>query len=317
MGRIDDALRRTSGQDEPRTPGNQAGGSDAFSSPWDFDDRQASGQAAAPEPPRTPAITIERVTSGADTVAQPTTTTSYVGNLGVFTGFDPASEDKLVVGPNANNALVEQFRKLAATLHQMQLVRGLKTLLITSALPTDGKTLTATNIALTLSESYRRRVLLIDADLRRPALHQIFRVPNAAGLNEGLKAKGDGRLSVLKISDTLTLLPAGRPEPDPMSGLTSARMANIIEEAATRFDWVLVDTPPIGLLADANLLSVMTDGALLVIRANQTPHASVLKAVQALGRERILGVVLNGTESLGREAEYSQYYAPVVPPATR
>src|SRR4029079_15854956 len=222
MGRIDDALRRTSGQDEPRTPGNQAGGSDAFSSPWDFDDRQASGQAAAPEPPRTPAITIERVTSGADTVAQPTTTTSYVGNLGVFTGFGPASEDKLVVGPNANNALVEQFRKLAATLHQMQLVRGLKTLLITSALATDGKTLTATNIALTLSESYRRRVLLIDADLRRPALHQIFRVPNAAGLNEGFKAKGDGRLSVLKISDTLTLLPAGRPEPDPMSGLTSA-----------------------------------------------------------------------------------------------
>jgi len=214
-------------------------------------------------------------------------------------------------------AYAEAFRSLRSSLIFMPNQADLKTLLITSALPTDGKTLTATNIALTLSESYRRRVLLIDADLRRPALHQIFRVPNAVGLNEGLKAKGDGRLSVLKISDTLTLLPAGRPEPDPMSGLTSARMANIIEEAATRFDWVLVDTPPIGLLADANLLSVMTDGALLVIRANQTPHASVLKAVQALGRERILGVVLNGTESLGREAEYSQYYAPVVPPATR
>jgi protein-tyrosine kinase len=316
MGRIDDALRRTSGQDEPPTPATPAGGNDVFSSPWDFDERQPSAPTPVPDGPRTAAITIERVTSDPHTIA-PTTSRMEVGNLGVFTGFDPASQDKLVVGPNANHSLVEQFRKLAATLHQMQIERGLKTLLITSALPTDGKTLTATNIALTLSESYRRQVLLIDADLRRPALHQIFRVPNAVGLNEGLKAKGDGRLSVLKISDTLTLLPAGRPEPDPMSALTSARMANILEEAASRFDWVLVDTAPIGLLADANLLTGMTDGALLVIRANQTPHANVLKAVQALGRERILGVVLNGTEALGRDVEYSQYYAPVVPPANR
>ena len=210
----------------------------------------------------------------------------------------------------------ESFRALRTALLLSTTGQAPKFILMTSATPSEGKTTLATNLACIMAQG-DARVLLIDADLRRPALHQIFRVPNAAGLNEGLKAKGDGRLSVLKISDTLTLLPAGRPEPDPMSGLTSARMANIIEEAATRFDWVLVDTPPIGLLADANLLSVMTDGALLVIRANQTPHASVLKAVQALGRERILGVVLNGTESLGREAEYSQYYAPVVPPATR
>jgi receptor protein-tyrosine kinase len=315
MGRIDDALRRTSGQDEPRSPSPNAGGSEVFSSPWDFDDRQAAGHPSLPDAPRTPAISVERVSSGPDTVAQSTATTAHITNLGVFTGFDPSTQDKLVVGPNADHAMVEQFRKLAATLHHMQIVRGLKTLLITSAQPADGKSLTATNIALTLSESYRRQVLLIDADLRRPALHQIFRVPNAVGLNEGLKAKGDGRLNVLKITDTLTLLPAGRPEPDPMSGLTSARMSSILEEAASRFDWVLVDTAPIGLLADANLLTGMTDGALLVIRANQTPHASVLKAVQALGRERILGVVLNGTDSLGRHVEYSQYYAPVTPPA--
>jgi capsular exopolysaccharide synthesis family protein len=266
-------------------------------------------------PPRTPDVAVEVVPPLPRTAAPPTTSTMSAANLGVFTGFDPSTDGKLVVGPNANHQMVEQFRKLAATLHHMQIVRGLKTLLITSALPTDGKTLTATNIALTLSQSYRRQVLLIDADLRRPALHQIFGMPNAVGLNEGLKAKGDGRLSVLKISDTLTLLPAGRPEPDPMSGLTSARMSAIIEEAATRFEWVIVDTAPIGLLADANLLTGMTDGALLVIRANQTPHASVLKAVEALGRERILGVVLNATESEGPDVEYSGYHGPVVRPA--
>jgi capsular exopolysaccharide synthesis family protein len=317
MGRIDDALRRTSGREETRTPPTQAvPGGDVFASPWDFDDRQSSEPPPVPGRPRTPDLEVDPVTAAARSVPAPQTA-AQVTSVGVFGGFNPAIADKLVVGPNANHSLVEQFRKLAATLHHMQLVRGLKTLLVTSALPTDGKTLTSTNIALTLSESYRRQVLLIDADLRRPALHEVFGVPNAVGLNEGLKAKGDGRLNVLKISDTLTLLPAGRPEPDPMSGLTSARMANIIEEAASRFDWVIVDTAPVGLLADANLLTAIADGVLLVVRANQTPHASVLKAVQALGRERILGVVLNGTESLGPDVEYTGYYAPVVPPANR
>src|SRR5207244_3220025 len=91
----------------------------------------------------------------------------------------------------------------------------------------------------------------------------------------------------------LSLLTAGRADSDPMSGLTSDRMRQIIVEAAASFDWVIIDTPPIGLLPDANLLAAMADAALLVVRAGSTPHGLIRRAADALDRNRILGVVLN------------------------
>jgi protein-tyrosine kinase len=230
------------------------------------------------------------------------------GPMALFRGFNESLSGRIVSTPAAPAVLAERFRRLAASLHHAQLVDGLRTVMVTSADPGDGKTLTSANLALTLSESYRRQVLLIDADLRRPSLHDVFNVPNVSGLNDGLKAPSDARLNVIKISETLTLLPAGRPDPDPMSSLTSARMAEILQEASQRFEWIIVDTAPLGLLADASLLARMVDRSLLVIRAGQTPHASVERAVNALGREHILGVVLNAVEATaGEGAKY--YYA--------
>ena len=110
----------------------------------------------------------------------------------------------------AGPMLVEQFRSLAATLHRAQGERHLKSVVVTSPAPGDGKSHVAVNLALTLSDSYRRRVLLVDADLRRPTLHLLFRVPSTEGLSDALK---DGRrtstAAEVQVSDTLTLLPAG------------------------------------------------------------------------------------------------------------
>lgn len=92
----------------------------------------------------------------------------------------------------------------------------------------------------------------------------------------------------------LALLPAGRPVADPMAGLISERMRQLIDEARTVFDWIIVDTPPLVLLPDANLLASIVDAALLVIRAESTPHAMVKRAVDAISRSRLLGVALNG-----------------------
>ena len=117
----------------------------------------------------------------------------------------------------------------------------------------------------------------------------------------------------MAVSPRLTLLTAGRPDPDPMSGLTSERMRRVIEEAASRFDWVIIDTPPVGLLPDARLLAAMADATLLVIRAGATPYAFVRRAVEAIGRDRIFGVVLNraedgvGTGSYGYYNYYDSY----------
>ena len=205
--------------------------------------------------------------------------------------------------------VVEQYRRLAATLHHAQADRGIKTVMICSALGGEGKSLTATNLALTLSESYRRRVLLVDADLRRPSLNKVFELPETAGLSDGLLGGEDRRLPVVQFSSFLTLLPAGRPTPDPMAWLTSNRMKHIIAEAREAFDWVIVDTPPIAVLTDASLLSAMVDSAVLVVRSGHTPLAAVKKALDTVGRSRTMGVVLNRVKPEPHAPYHDAYYS--------
>jgi capsular exopolysaccharide synthesis family protein len=227
--------------------------------------------------------------------------------IGMFPGFNPSISGKLVVMPAIAPAAVEQYRRLAAALHHAQLERDTKVLMITSASPGEGKTLTATNLALTLSQSYRRNVLLIDADLRRPSIHQMFQIPNVLGLTDGLKSETDQKLALIQVAENLTVLPAGRPDPDPMSGLTSDRMRRIVHEAAARFDWVVIDTPPVGFLSDANLLVAMVDVAIFVVRAGKSPYRLIQRALDAVGRNRILGVVLNAVDASADVAGYSYY----------
>jgi capsular exopolysaccharide synthesis family protein len=309
VSRIEEALRRSGAAGarpvpEP-TPGEPAGAPPANppaheepESPWAFDEtavsRARDAQQRAPDPP-----TSTFVPPNAGTPA-----------LAPFQGFSTATAEKLVVGTNAAPSFVEQYRKLAATLHHTQVDRGVRVVMIASALPSEGKTLTATNLALTLSESYRRRVLLVDGDLRRPSLHDVFQVPNVAGLSDGLAADTERKLPLIQISPLLSLLTAGRPEPDPMGALTSSRMRQVITEAAAAFDWVVLDTPPVGLMPDANLLAAMVDVAVLVVRSGSTPVAAVQRATAAIGRERVLGVVLNGLEEsdLSRADAYGYGY---------
>lgn len=216
----------------------------------------------------------------------------------VAVAFDTPLTARLVIAPDSDPAAVEQYRHLAVTLHQAQSERQLKVIMVTGAMPADGKTLTATNLALTLSGSFRRKVLLIDADLRRPALQDVFGAPAMSGLHEALSAKSDRKLSVLQPTPFLSVLLAGRPDPNPVTGLSSPRMGRIIQDAAAHFDWVIIDTPPAAMLPDVSLLSMSVDGTLLVIRAGATPFGAIEQAIEALGRDRILGVVLNGVQSV-------------------
>ena len=207
--------------------------------------------------------------------------------------------------------LVEQFRSLAATLHQAQREQPLKSVIVTSASPGDGKSHVAVNLALTLSDSYHRRVLLIDADLRRPSLHQVFGVRNSRGPERG----ADGEIGReagrrCRSATTLTLLPAGRPDANPLGGLSSDRMKRIVADAASRFDWVIVDSPPVGVLADARLVSETVDGAILVVRAGVTRFPDLEAAADTMGHERILGIVLNAVDpaEIRGEGYYHHYY---------
>jgi protein-tyrosine kinase len=216
---------------------------------------------------------------------------------------------KIVLSPAAPPGSVEQYRRLAATLHHAQTQTGLKIVMVASAMPGEGKTLTATNLALTLSESYRRKVLIIDADLRRPTMHQIFDIPNIAGLNEALTSF-KALPSAFELSPRLTLLPAGRPNPDPIGILTSPAMRELVKNAGNGFDWVIVDTPPVGLLTDANLLARMVDAVIMVVAVGKVPYKIVQRAADALGRDRIMGVVLNRAvgSPFGDSYKYEGYY---------
>ncbi len=220
----------------------------------------------------------------------------------------PATAGKLVVGDGADPALVEQYRRLAAALHHSQLQSGTRSAMVVSAVESEGKTLTATNVALTLSHSYQKRVLLIDADLRRPSVHEFFRLDNRIGLGDVLKGSvSDGRPPVHKVSPNLWVMTAGRPNQDPMGALVSDTMRQFLLDAGEQFDWLVVDTPPVGILPDANLLTDMVDAALLVVRANKTPYQMVMRAIDGIGVSRILGVVLNRAEQSEIAHRYGSY----------
>ncbi len=216
---------------------------------------------------------------------------------------------RLVAGPRQTDATVEQYRRLAAALHHVQNARQIRRVMVASALASEGKTFTAGNLAVTLSESYGRSVLLIDADLRRPSQHQLFNVPNVTGLRDALAEWQSATLPVMQISANLSVMTAGRPSSNPMRELVGDRMRDLLQQAARTFDWVIIDTPPVGVTTDANLMARLADAAVLVIRAGRTPYKLVQRAVESLGRDRVLGVVLNGiTHGFGGYSGYSYYY---------
>lgn len=299
MGRIDQAMSRAN-MDAGKGTGAEA--TLPAPSPWQVDQPEAGHPAAAA--PHEEAV--RDVPAAAPRTAAP----AADSRPGRWSGFDPDALERLVADRNASPLLVEQFRILAASLHRAQAERPLKSLIVTSASPGDGKSHVAVNLALTLSESYKRRVLLIDADLRRPTLHQTFRLSNSRGLSDALNHAQDEKAPVVQISETLTVLPAGRLESDPLGGLSSDRMKRLVADAAVEFDWVIVDSPPVGVLADAHLVAEMVDSALLVVRAGVTHFPDLAAAVDQLGHDRILGLVLNAVEpeEIRGKGYYSYYY---------
>ncbi len=290
MSRLEEALRLSNGPASARdvTAGTER---EVFKSPWsvghDKEDRgHATNRVAANPAVPTPA-------------PAPRLLDAPVIDL-------TSSWKEWLVTPDAEPAIVEQFRRLAATLLHGQREGRLKTVMVTSAVPGEGKTMTALNLALVLAESYHRRVLLIDADLRRPRLSQTANLTVADGLGELLKAQEERKASVTQVTDHLCLLAAGRPDPEPLSGLTSQRMQRLLDEAAERFDWVIIDTPPVTVAADASLLVSIVDAAVMVVKAGRTPHAAVEHSIDTIGRDRILGVVLNGVDAQA----HTEYYTP-------
>jgi protein-tyrosine kinase len=303
MTRLSDALRKAAAETAPRPPMTATTEVSAADSTWQFSPVETMH--VPEEPPSAPEpVAPAYAPESAPAPAQPVELRRDLagaanGKASPAIRVGDADRNKLVVGDRTDAAVVEQYRHLAAVLHHAQKASGVRSVMVTSAMASEGKTLTATNLALTLSESYQRRVLLVDADLRRPRLREMFALPAGEGLTDSLTTSREGRLPVHQVTQHLWVLAAGHVVPDPMSMLASPAMKQLLDDARDSFDWVVVDTPPIAILPDANLLAAMIDTALLVVSAESTPYPMVQRAAQAIGPNRILGVVLNRAEQAG------------------
>ncbi|AEI66679.1 MULTISPECIES: CpsD/CapB family tyrosine-protein kinase [Myxococcaceae] len=196
------------------------------------------------------------------------------------------------------SAAAEQYRSLYYRLERMRDLRPMKVVALTSAMPGEGKTVTSVNLALAAARANpERRILLVDADLRRGGVAATLGMRNKTGLAELLAGDCEVRDVVRRFNSTrLALIPAGVTPEDTAQVLASGRMKQFLKAVREGFDEVYIDLPPTLPFADAAILGHQADGVLMVIRANVTSGKAVHQAVESLGGAPIVGCVLNGAE---------------------
>jgi capsular exopolysaccharide synthesis family protein len=214
----------------------------------------------------------------------------------------------LITDPRGAGA--DRLRFLRMRLLEFRNQKDRRCLLVTSPLPQDGKSTTALNVASVLADAGKRTVLLIDADLHHSAVTEQLGFESRSGLSECLQAGLGPMSAVLRLEPlAFCFLPAGKPDGNPTELLQSAALPAVIAALSAQFDWIVIDSPPVAPFTDALTLKKEVDGTLLVVRAGQTPSASVEEAITLLGREHLFGIVLNAVEGLDRlYSKYSKYY---------
>ncbi|MFC1645677.1 polysaccharide biosynthesis tyrosine autokinase [Candidatus Omnitrophota bacterium] len=187
----------------------------------------------------------------------------------------------------------------------------LKSIVITSPGPREGKTMTLCNLAITLAQN-RNRVLLVDADMRKPRLHKIFKKKTKKGLSSFLSGQSDFNEAIQETGiNNLSLICSGFHPPDPSELISSRKMEDFIKIAKENFDFVIFDTPPMAVVTDAVILSKVADGTIIVLETGRTRRRMLPRMAKVLqeARVRVVGVVLNKISKGGRDYQYySSYY---------
>ncbi|MEI2690892.1 MAG: polysaccharide biosynthesis tyrosine autokinase [Anaerolineae bacterium] len=249
-----------------------------------------------------------------DTIKTPDHVRDLTGlaTLGNVIHLEGASPDQRMIAHMAPKSLgAEAYRVLRTNLQFSALDKPLTTLVCTSAMPGEGKSTTVSNLAAVMAQS-DKRVILVDADLRRPSLHKLLKLPNNVGLSTALLDKGRDPAVYLQDTDmpNLRVMTTGPIPPNPAEMLNSARMHEMIEVLKSEADLVLFDTPPVLAVADTSILASQVDGTLLVVWAGKTRGELLMQAVERLQSLSIqpLGVVLNKLTQRKGGYYYSNYY---------
>lgn len=206
----------------------------------------------------------------------------------------PTLDPLLVAAILPQSPAAERYRLLRTRIKRAENGRTVRAIVVTSPAKGDGKSLTAANLALTMAQEVHQRVLLLDADLRRPSIARMFGIPEGPGLSEVLAGAANIEAALVHLPDQhLTVLTAGRPAGQPAELLGSTAMRRLLDGLRTRFDRILIDMPPIAPLADVHVVSPVADGILMVVRAGITPKPAIERALSGLDMTKVLGLVLN------------------------
>lgn len=211
----------------------------------------------------------------------------------------PDPDASVFANPALSPQAAEQFRTLRSRLYHIRANQTLRTILITSAIPKEGKTWVTSNLAQAIVRQADRRALVIDADLRASRLHSPLGAPLTPGLTDYLKGDADETQIIQHGAEgNLWFIPGGSQVTNPSELLSNGRMKTLLERVAPLFDWVLIDSPPCLSVADAGILAGLCDGVLVVLQAGKTSSAVAQKAQQELAERNVIGVVLNAVEEV-------------------
>lgn len=228
----------------------------------------------------------------------------------VTVAFQPAPESHLLDLERSHETPAEEFRTLRTRLNHLQTLQPLHTIIVTSPSPAEGKTFTAVNLALAQAQLVENSVLLGDFDLRRPVVHNLFQMDRAPGLSDYLSGECSFAEALRKVEGMgLYVMPAGSPVKNPLELLNTRHAKALFEDLPRYFSWSIFDTPPLLFSADANLLSTMADGTILVVKIGATTYDNVARAMQSLCENNVLGIVANGARASELYSKYTYYYS--------
>lgn len=211
----------------------------------------------------------------------------------------------LVCLTDKGSPAAEAFRLLKVRLRHYRKDKPLKKLLITSTVPREGKSFAAANLGCALGSGSQEKVLLVGGDLRHPSLSYLFGVTEKSGLCDFLRGKRALTSSIYHLKEAgIWLLPAGNAEGDPLDIIQSTKLPSLIEQLAGWFDWVIIDSPPVLPLADTTTFARLADGILLVARRDVTEKRKLKKGLEAIDSSKIIGALLNSSNS----ATNTDYY---------
>ena len=224
--------------------------------------------------------------------------------------FDPAPEAHLLDATKPQDAPTEEFRAFRTRLNHMQSLQPLHTVVVTSPSPAEGKSFSAVNFALAEAHLAGNLTLLADFDFRRPVVHHLFQIERSPGATEYLQGKAPLSAVIKKISGSnLYVMPAGEAVINPLELLNLRGVKELLDELPKLFNWVILDSPPLLFAADANLVSTLCDGTILVVRVGVTTIDSVTRAMSSLCENNVLGCLVNGAERRELYSKYAYYHS--------